>query len=139
MRSLYRLYFIVAASLIPIHILISQGFATICTFNRGVAFGFFSSASHYLLITLAVLALAILVFAWKVFFTEKRYEPEYQVIFLTVLAGLSNVFDRLTHGAVCDYISLPFSLPVVNLNDIVISANVIFLSLILFKYGNSSR
>lgn len=139
MRSLYRWYFAIASILVSLHLIISQAFTSVCTFNRGVALGFLSSGSPYPLAILSILALVVVVFAWKILFKERRDEPEYKIIFLTVFAGLSNVLDRLTHSAVCDYIRLPFSLPIVNLNDIILSVNVIFLLLIVFKYGDNGK
>jgi signal peptidase II len=94
--------------------------------NSGVAFSLFSSGGALVLVfTLAALALLVGYFAWR---------PERPMLWLPtgLLVGgaLGNLIDRVSSGAVTDFIKLPHW-PAFNVADIAITFGVLALLWVL--------
>jgi signal peptidase II len=96
--------------------------------NTGIAFGI--PVQQTLLIVLTITLLGVLVyFIKKELNLEKRLT---QILTAAVLAGgLSNLIDRLYHGYVIDFITVPYW-PTFNLADIYITVGIL---LLIFFYG----
>ena len=95
--------------------------------NTGVAFSLFSGGGTVVLvITLAALGLLL-------GYLGRRPERPWLWVPTGLLIGgaLGNLIDRLAHGAVTDFIQLPFSWPAFNLADIAITCGVLALLWVL--------
>lgn len=95
--------------------------------NTGVAFSLFSGGGTIVLvITLVALGLLLL-------YLGRRPERPWLWVPTGLLIGgaLGNLIDRLAHGAVTDFIQLPFSWPAFNLADISITFGVLALLWVL--------
>ncbi len=86
--------------------------------NPGGAFGFLAS-SDLLLLSVAVLAVAVMVIGHG-YFVRSGYGP---AVALLLGGAAGNLFDRIRLGAVVDFIDLGFW-PVFNVADIAIVAGV---------------
>jgi signal peptidase II len=94
--------------------------------NSGVAFGFLSGGGAIVLVfTLAALALLLGYFV-------RRPEKPWLWLPAGLLTGgaIGNLFDRLVHGAVTDFIKLP-AWPAFNVADIAITFGVLALLYVL--------
>lgn len=89
--------------------------------NPGGAFGFLAS-SDLLLLSVAVLAVAVMVIGHG-YFVRSGYGP---AVALLLGGAAGNLIDRIRLGAVVDFIDLGFW-PVFNVADIAIVAGVIVL------------
>jgi signal peptidase II len=94
--------------------------------NRGVAFGFFSGGGTLVLV-LTLVALAALV----VYFTLRPRRPYLWVPTGMLVGGaIGNLIDRVSSGAVIDFIKLPFW-PAFNVADMSITFGVLALLWVL--------
>jgi len=94
--------------------------------NRGIAFGLFSDGGA-LLVIFAVAALAALL----VFFATHRDRPLVWLPTGLLIGGATgNLIDRVTEGAVVDYVDLPWW-PAFNLADVAITFGVLALLYVL--------
>lgn len=96
--------------------------------NRGINWGLFNSASEnvFLLLTFVIILVIIIFFAY----TAVQYYKSFDITFeILVLSGaLSNVIDKLTYGAVIDFIEFHINnwyWPTFNFADIFIVIGVI--------------
>lgn len=97
------------------------------TTNTGIAFGI--SFNQYLLYTIIFFFIAALIIT--MFKLKNNYAR--LILFLIILAAISNFTDRLLYGAVVDYIELP-ALIALNIADIMISLGFIIISILyIFK------
>jgi signal peptidase II len=95
--------------------------------NTGVAFSLFSGGgSVVLVITLAALALLVA-------YLGRRPDRPWLWVPTGLLIGgaVGNLIDRLAHGAVTDFVQLPFSWPAFNLADVSITVGVLALLWVL--------
>jgi signal peptidase II len=94
--------------------------------NKGIAFGLASGAGTVVLV-LTGLALAALV----VYFVRNPTRPLLWLPTGLLLGGaLGNLIDRLTEGAVTDFLKLPFW-PAFNIADVAITVGVLALLYVL--------
>jgi signal peptidase II len=94
--------------------------------NRGIAFGMFSDGGA-LLVIFAVAALAALL----VFFATHRDRPLVWLPTGLLIGGATgNLIDRVTEGAVVDFVDLPWW-PAFNLADVAITFGVLALLYVL--------
>ncbi len=95
--------------------------------NTGVAFSLFSGGGPVVLV-ITLVALALLVG-----YLARRPERPWLWVPTGLLIGgaMGNLIDRLVHGAVTDFIQLPFSWPAFNLADISITFGVLALLWVL--------
>lgn len=104
-----------------------------CVYNSGAAWSLFSG-QRFLLIAFALLALGCFAYFRKELELQKR---SYQLIFGLMIGGIcGNLWDRITQGAVVDFIdvSLPFyRWPSFNIADIAICVSVAFYLWFSFK------
>ncbi len=104
------------------------GLTLTCTWNRGIAWGFFrfvSTFGYYALFLL--ISTVIVIFAYYTYDRYKQGEPILFEIF--ILSGaLSNYFDRVMYGGVIDFIDCHISnwhWPSFNIADAFIVAGVV--------------
>jgi len=98
--------------------------------NYGSLFGLFQGAG-WLLIPASFVALAVIV--WVLFFREKRPDRATEYVLAFLSAGVvGNLYDRLVHGYVRDFIGLhagsAFTWPYFNLADAYITVGILFLA-----------
>lgn len=103
--------------------------------NEGSAFSLFPGF-RYLFIIIALLTLVAIYFL----FIHKKVLSRLDAGILGFLIGgiLGNVFDRIMHGVVIDYLDFHlgnFSFPVFNIADICIVVSVLLLVIVVLK-GN---
>lgn len=97
---------------------------TTLVYNTGATFGIFPGSNH-IMIGVSIVAMLIVGYVFM------REEKEHAILFGTILAGITgNFIDRIQHGAVIDYIDLPFFDAVFNLADALIVTGVLGLLLI---------
>lgn len=99
--------------------------------NTGVAFGFFTGGGA-LVLTLTLLALAVLVF-----YLALRPERPYLWVPTGMLVGgaVGNLIDRISSGSVIDFIKLPYW-PAFNVADMSITFGVLALLWVLEGKGS---
>lgn len=105
----------------PHAIRVTSYFNLVLVENTGVSFGLFgdSGASRWVLVLLA-LAIVVALVVWMI-----RAQSVFVLVGLTLVVGgaLSNVIDRLYHGAVIDFVDVHaagFHWPAFNLADTLI-------------------
>ena len=91
--------------------------------NKGIAFSLFSTSNLVLLFHLG--ALALLTTVYYLLSTKSSWVVNKFYLFLILLAGISNFFDRIAYGGVVDYLNFYFFKN--NLSDIVIFVSTLFL------------
>jgi signal peptidase II len=98
------------------------------TWNRGIAFGFFSFNNHD---TYNILTLLILLVISVIFFMIIRSKSFERYALLMILGGaLGNVFDRIIYKGVPDFIDFhiaDFHWFIFNVSDIFITIGVILM------------
>ncbi len=112
------------------HVYYSLSFSELCFFNRGVIFGLLDFVSP---IILSILMVSLLFLTVYVFCQSHK---QYSIILIPLILGsLGNVFDRLLHSGVCDYIKIKvfIDFPIFNLNDIFISISLLFILFIIIN------
>lgn len=110
-------------------------------FNRGAAFSFLSNADGWQRWFFVVLALAIS--AWILVELRRHVRGVLMPFGLSLVLGgaLGNVIDRLTHGAVVDFLSFhagPYYWPAFNVADSAITVGVALLLWQQFRQGKVS-
>lgn len=96
--------------------------------NTGAGFGLFQGKTMWLALVSALVASSIILF-----YTKIPTEKSIQLLFALFLGGvIGNLYDRLAHGHVIDFITLPFW-PSFNIADAAISIAVIGLVIHSFK------
>jgi signal peptidase II len=111
------------------------GVQLVDTLNNGVAFGFLPG-DHVAVTVLIALALVAL-FAYFARHTTRR------LMWLPtgMIAGgaLGNIFDRVRHGSVTDFIKLPLGWPPFNLADMSITLGILILFLLVDLARHADR
>jgi len=112
--------------------------------NTGVAFGIFSSISSpvkSLVLSIFTILAAVVVVVYSV--RSPARNRLLQVALGLILGGaLGNLYDRVTHGYVIDFIEMyigSYSWPAFNVADSAISAGVVLLALEIFRDESPSR
>ncbi|MCW1888010.1 MAG: signal peptidase II [Candidatus Moranbacteria bacterium] len=83
--------------------------------NTKIGFGFFEYSKGFLF-------LGLFLFVLIGFFLFKSQHFSLRVIFsILLVAGVANIFERITFGCVLDYITLPFIRSHINMADILIT------------------
>jgi len=103
------------------------------TINKGISFSLFSNSN--LTFSLHLGALIVLTNGYFLFSSKANWAVNKFYLFLIILAGFSNFFDRIFYGGVVDYINLYFFKN--NLTDLVIFLGVC--GLILNQYIKPSK
>lgn len=77
--------------------------------NSGISFGFLQSGKNYPILFLNF-AVAVMLLGFAIYFAERHKDSVMATGSVVMFAGsLGNFCDRLLHGAVTDWIYLPFS------------------------------
>ena len=104
--------------------------------NRGIAFSMFQG-SRYIIIIISIIA---------IYYLFKTLDKKYLYLYSLILGGiLGNLFDRIFHGYVIDFISVKifnWYAPIFNFADICITIGAILLIIFMFigdKNGNNSK
>ncbi len=115
-----------------LHIYISFFKNDVCFWNTGVVFGIADFLNPYILSFFLLLVLIVLILL-----LYKQFSAYWQLLFVLGISSLTNIFDRLVHGGVCDYIRLgkSFNFPIFNFNDILISMALVFILILIFYEG----
>ena len=101
--------------------------------NSGVAFGQLQNAGVIVAVVIAVAVLALLVY-----FARSATQPRMWLPTGLLLGGaLGNIVDRISEGAVIDFIKLP-SFPAFNVADSAITIGVIVLLFVMDR-GDEAR
>jgi lipoprotein signal peptidase len=138
MRTLYRVYIVLTAVFLVVHLLISHLYSDICVLNTGTVLGFLPSLGNNMFLALGFAAVLVIIFAALVFSKDNKHSSVYRLLVMTALAGLSNIIDRVVHGGICDYLRI--SSLVINFNDLVLTFNfIVILLILLIKHADHSR
>ncbi len=99
--------------------------------NKGIAFGLFHDGGdikQYVLLVFTIIAIAVLIY---MFYALKDNSSKRAVMFGFIMGGaLGNLYDRLFHGAVVDFIEVyyrTFHWPVFNMADTFITIGIAFI------------
>jgi signal peptidase II len=111
--------------------------------NSGIAFGFFSgSASQWITVLLAVAAAAvILLLVWLLVSGRAGMAPAQAGLALIAGGAAGNLFDRLAHGGVTDFLELHagrLEWPAFNLADSAITIGALLVILELVGGGSQA-
>jgi len=100
--------------------------------NSGAAFSILSSKTTFLIyISFFVLAGISL---WVVYYSKTLTKLEMLSVSLLVSGVLVNLYERIVHGYVLDYIKLNFiSFPIFNFADVAIVSGAVLYAFILFS------
>ncbi|WP_449191926.1 signal peptidase II [Thauera sp.] len=109
---------------------ITSFFDLVLVFNPGAAFSFLADHGGWQRWFFTILALVIS--AWLlVMMYQHRHEKILPAAFALIIGGaLGNVYDRLVHGAVVDFLHFPYagwSWPAFNLADSAITVGVVLM------------
>lgn len=111
--------------------------ALVKAWNKGIAFGIFHQASQVISLALLLFVPIVLII---IFFLAKKADRVSRILFGLIFGGgLGNWIDRITFGAVFDFIDLhlgAFHWPAFNLADLAITIGLIFF-LIKYAFKNS--
>jgi signal peptidase II len=112
---------------------IFPGFNLVLVFNKGIAFGIFNHGSFLKFMPLVLLFLTIIIVCGVVYLFWK--ENNNIITFsLLITGGLGNILDRLTFGAVVDFLDFyigKYHWPAFNIAD-----SCICIGIILFLFFN---
>jgi signal peptidase II len=103
------------------------GVQLVNTRNHGVAFGFLPGNHIGVTILISVALLALLVY----FALHVTQRLMWLPTGMLVGGALGNIFDRLRHGSVTDFVKLPLGWPPFNLADASITIGVVILFLLI--------
>lgn len=98
--------------------------------NTGIVFGWTAQSGMLVFWTLTVIAAFLIMYLIKMMMVRKRMGYNVVGELLLIVGGLSNIFDRIYHHAVIDFIHLHYgawSFPYFNLADIYITCGVLIL------------
>ena len=97
--------------------------------NNGAALSILSNHTIFLII-ISILALLLIYNYMKHFILNKRNK----LAFILLYGGIiSNLFDRIIHGYVIDYIDTIFNFPIFNLADTFIVIGIILIIIAMIK------
>jgi len=97
--------------------------------NPGISFGLFPCHSPFERVTLLALSVIMVFFLVKQYILSLKNKPSIGVL-LMIAGACGNLWDRLFHGKVFDFISVhfgPWDFPVFNLADMLISVGFLLL------------
>ena len=131
---------IVSAFRLGESITVTRFFDLVFVFNRGAAFSFLSSAAGWQRWFFVVLSLCVSV--WILVMLKRHACERLLPLALALILGgaLGNVIDRLTHGAVVDFLYFHIAehyWPAFNVADSAISVGVALLLWHQFEQGKS--
>ncbi len=141
MKKLFNLLLfsiLVAVDQLTKYLVVSQGvsydnglfFAVRLSYNRGISWGMFHSESSLTFALVSVvIACTLIYFAWYTFCV---YRAEESIVAYTVVCAgaVSNFIDRLSHGAVIDFILFywrELHFPIFNPADVFIVCGVFYI------------
>ena len=101
--------------------------------NRGVAFGMFQNGTVFFAITTAIVIIVAAIFLVKNYKKSKLFTISLSLI---IGGGLGNLYERIVHGYVVDYLRLSFFPPVCNFADYCISAGTVCLLVYLIFFSD---
>lgn len=106
-------------------------------FNFGTSFGIFSPQTPEEGLLLICISLACVVFMLVLFFKQKRLYDRFAIM-MVVAGAVSNLADRIIHGAVIDFIDVYYKTyhwPAFNIADAFICIGI---SLLILNLGSRS-
>lgn len=101
--------------------------------NRGVAFGMFQDGTIFFAITTAIVIIVAAIFLVKNYKKSKLFSVAAALI---IGGGLGNLYERIFHGYVVDYLRLSFFPPVCNFADYCITAGTVCLIVYLLFFSD---
>lgn len=105
--------------------------------NDGAAFSIFSGKQIFLII---ITAIALLVWAYFLFFKRPKEKLEVIGMVLVLAGGIGNLIDRVANGFVVDYVEFLFvRFAVFNLADIFVTIGFIILVIGVFKSEKKNK
>lgn len=111
--------------------------ANITIYNSGISFGLFKGVEHVNSVMIVVATLALFLFIYLLAF--RAYEFHSHTGLLLLVAGAAgNLIDRITQGAVIDFIRIG-SFPVFNLADAYLSVGVVLIVIATIRSEREER
>ncbi len=101
--------------------------------NRGVAFGMFQDGTIFFAITTAIVIIVAAIFLIKNYKKSKLFTVALSLI---IGGGLGNLYERIVHGYVVDYLRLSFFPPICNFADYCITAGTVCLIVYLIFFSD---
>ena len=101
--------------------------------NRGVAFGLFQDGTLFFAVTTGIVIVVCVIFLIKNYKKSKLFSASLSLI---IGGGLGNLFERIYHGYVVDYLSLSFFPPICNFADYCITAGTVCLIIYLLFFSD---
>lgn len=101
--------------------------------NRGVAFGMFQNGTVFFAITTSIVIIVAAVLLVKNYKKSKLFTAAASLI---IGGGLGNLYERIVHGYVVDYLRLSFFPPVCNFADYCITAGTVCLIVYLIFFSD---
>ena len=101
--------------------------------NRGVAFGMFQDGTVFFAITTSIVIIVAAIFLIKNYKKSVLFSVAASLI---IGGGLGNLYERIVHGYVVDYLSLSFFPPICNFADYCITAGTICLIVYLLFFSD---
>lgn len=88
--------------------------------NTGISFGFLRGSNAIMIV---VATIALLLFVYLLAFRDKEFHSD--VGLLLLIAGTAgNLIDRITIGAVVDFVRVPFDFPTFNFSDAYLTLGI---------------
>ncbi len=101
--------------------------------NRGVAFGMFQDGTVFFAITTSIVIIVAAIFLVKNYKKSKLFTVALSLI---IGGGLGNLYERIVHGYVVDYLRLSFFPPICNFADYCITAGTVCLLVYLIFFSD---
>lgn len=101
--------------------------------NRGVAFGMFQDGTVFFAITTSIVIVIAAILLIKNYKKSKLFSVAASLI---IGGGLGNLYERIVHGYVVDYLRLSFFPPVCNFADYCITAGTVCLIVYLLFFSD---
>ncbi|MGI4775943.1 MAG: signal peptidase II [Janthinobacterium lividum] len=106
--------------------------------NHGISFGYLGDFHQYSSMILAFINFMVVIYLWNIFAKSKSLVSS--IGYSSIIGGaLGNIIDRLTRGAVFDFIHFHYdelSFPIFNLADIFISIGSF---LLIYNYYQNKK
>lgn len=101
--------------------------------NTGISFGFLRGTNAIMIVVASV---ALVLFIYLLAFRDKEFHSDLGLLFL--IAGTAgNLIDRITIGAVVDFIRVPFSFPTFNFSDAYLTIGILIIIYATLKADRS--
>lgn len=101
--------------------------------NRGVAFGMFQNGTVFFAITTSIVIVIAAIFLIRNYKKNKLFSIALSLI---IGGGLGNLYERIVHGYVVDYLRLSFFPPICNFADYCITAGTVCLIIYLIFFSD---